>query len=191
MQCFVVEREALPDLGAKVIWQTVCTPKSEGGLGLKRLTDWNLVCQSRIVWLIFRGSDSFWIAWVKLNLLKGCSFWTAKAQPYHSCNLKKLLKFRDTFLPMIAFEVGDGKYIFLWHNPWHPKGPLLRHYGMAILYGSGSLMNAKLSTMIHHGDGNGLQPDQPAILTCNPFFLISTIRVRQIRLSGWAMAENG
>lgn len=58
---------------------------------------------------------------------------------------------REKYLPMLSFEVGDGRSIFLWHNQWHPRGPLLKFYGPTILYGSGTSTNAKLSTMIYNG----------------------------------------
>lgn len=134
--------------GAKVRWEVVCLPKSEGGLGIKRLQDWNISCLARLVWLIFSGSESLWIAWVHSTLLKGRSFWTVKIHLYHSWCWKKILKLRDKFLPMMKFLVGNGETIFIWHDPWHPRGPLLQYYGSAILYGSGASYNAKLPIMI-------------------------------------------
>jgi len=29
--------------GAKVAWELVCLPKKEGGLGTKRITEWNKI----------------------------------------------------------------------------------------------------------------------------------------------------
>lgn len=137
--------------GAKVKWDAVCKPKSEGGLGLKSMVDWNIVCQGKMVWKLFSGTESLWVAWVQANILRGQSFWTVKAHSYHSWCWKKLLKLRDKFCPLLLFAVGDGKRIFVWHDPWHPKGPLLKHFGPGVLYGSGSSINAKLSSMIHNG----------------------------------------
>lgn len=62
-----------------------------------------------------------------------------------------MIKIRDKFLPLLSFVVGDGKSIFAWHDPWHHRGALLRHYGDAVIYGSRSSFNAKLSNMIHIG----------------------------------------
>lgn len=42
----------------KVSWGKLCRPKDEGGLGLKRLGDWNKACLARIIWMLFRGSDT-------------------------------------------------------------------------------------------------------------------------------------
>lgn len=40
-----------PVTGAKVNWDQVCRPKEEGGLGIKRLIEWNVACLVRLVWM--------------------------------------------------------------------------------------------------------------------------------------------
>lgn len=62
--------------GAKTNWETVCLPKSEGGLGLKLLLDLNNACSLRLIWLLFSGAGSLWIAWVNTYLIKGKNFWS-------------------------------------------------------------------------------------------------------------------
>ena len=39
--------------GAKVVWAAVCLPKAEGGLGLRRLLEWNKTLYLRLIWLLF------------------------------------------------------------------------------------------------------------------------------------------
>lgn len=67
-------------LGAKVRWAQVCMPKEEGGLGLKRLAEWNVACIARISWMVYSGTDTLWIAWMKTNVLKGKSFLLVRAK---------------------------------------------------------------------------------------------------------------
>lgn len=45
--------------GAKISWISVCTPKNEGGLGLKRLEDWNQFLALKLIWLLFAAGGSF------------------------------------------------------------------------------------------------------------------------------------
>lgn len=47
-------------------------------LKMKKLQDWNKVYLTRIVWMLFSGKDTLWIASVKANLLNGKSFWVIK-----------------------------------------------------------------------------------------------------------------
>ncbi|PKI76621.1 hypothetical protein CRG98_002930 [Punica granatum] len=46
---------------AKIAWDTICLPKNEGGLGIKRLAVWNNACIMRFIWLIISGAGSLWI----------------------------------------------------------------------------------------------------------------------------------
>jgi len=71
-----------PDLkksGAKVSWEHLCSPKQEGGLGLKAIQVWNKAAISKHIWfLISGGEQSMWCQWVKSYLLRGKSFWDVK-----------------------------------------------------------------------------------------------------------------
>lgn len=87
----------------------MCRPKSEGGLGLRRLKDWNMACLARIVWMLFGGKETLWIDWVKVNLLKGRSFWIVKPCAQSSWCWKKILKLKSLVKPMIVYELGNGK----------------------------------------------------------------------------------
>ncbi|XP_024004423.1 uncharacterized protein LOC112081868 [Eutrema salsugineum] len=46
---------------AKVAWDSVCTPKEAGGLGLKRLHDLNQVFGLKLIWLLFAGNGLLWV----------------------------------------------------------------------------------------------------------------------------------
>lgn len=57
-------------------WDQVCTPKEEGGLGVKKYrTGINLVWQD-LFSLYFAEADTLWIVWVYEHLLKANCFWT-------------------------------------------------------------------------------------------------------------------
>lgn len=64
-------------MGAKVAWEEVCKPKTEGGLGLRRLRDVSRVFAYRLIWRLFTMSGSLWVAWSKQNLMKKGTFWSA------------------------------------------------------------------------------------------------------------------
>lgn len=90
--------------GAKVKWTKICSPKKEGGLGLKKIEDWNKAYIARLIWLLFAGSKSLWIAWVHAHLLKDQSFWTSKLHSGISWTRRKILNFRETGRKLVKFR---------------------------------------------------------------------------------------
>ncbi|XP_039021875.1 uncharacterized protein LOC120154125 [Hibiscus syriacus] len=73
--------------GARVSWQKICLPKSEGGLGLKDLKTWNKACMMSLI----------------KNILAG------EVKPYMSWSLKQILMLRteaSSILPSISKKIG-------------------------------------------------------------------------------------
>lgn len=46
---------------AEVAWEVLARPKQEGGLGLKKLSDWNKTKILRHIWDIFAIAGSIWV----------------------------------------------------------------------------------------------------------------------------------
>lgn len=63
---------------SKVTWEIICSQKSEGGLGLKRLKEANKVCCLKLIWRILSSKPSLWVSWVKNYILHQNSFWAIK-----------------------------------------------------------------------------------------------------------------
>ena len=55
---------------AKVGWESLCLPKEEGGLGLRRIKDWNDAKIMKHIWSLFYRKDSIWVALVREVLLR-------------------------------------------------------------------------------------------------------------------------
>lgn len=141
-----------PDLkhsGAKVSWEHLCSPRKEGGLGFKSLQVWNKAAMAKHIWyLVSGGEQSMWCQWVKSYLLKSKSFWKVKIPSSPSWTWRKLLQLRPLIHPFILYEIGDGSSTFLWHDNWHPLGPLVARFGNRIIYDSGLSDDAKVSTIL-------------------------------------------
>lgn len=58
------------------------------------------------------------------------------------------MKLIPLFRPVVLHIIGNGKRIFLWHDSWHPKGPLLQAYGHKIFNDFGLPLSSKLSVVI-------------------------------------------
>lgn len=61
----------------KVAWKDICKLKKEGGLGMRSLKEINLVSCLKLVWRIL-SSNSVWVNWIKIYLIRKGSLWTVK-----------------------------------------------------------------------------------------------------------------
>lgn len=57
LNAFLWKGVDLKSHGVKVAWSTVCLPKSEGGLGFKRLKDWDVSSMLRHLWAVCKKED--------------------------------------------------------------------------------------------------------------------------------------
>lgn len=81
--------------GEKVSWETVCSPKEWGVLGLLCLMKLNLVYGIKLIWLLFAGSESLWVS----NI---CSWiW------------RRLMKLSYLAKPFILYHVNSGRILRL------------------------------------------------------------------------------
>ena len=110
---------------AKIKWESVCLPKEEGGLGLRRVKDLNDSNVMKHIWNLFYKKDSLWVAWVWRFYMRQGSLWNAKVPTNCSWSWRKILQLRERIRPLIKHKVGDGAATFLWHDSWNPVGPLL------------------------------------------------------------------
>ena len=132
----------------RVAWDKVCLPKQGGGLGLKRVHDWNKASILKHIWHLFTKSGSLWVAWVHENLLKGKCFWTVKKHQDCTYGWRTMLKLQEEARQFLRYEVGDGNKIFLWHDNWHPDGILFLKYGYRIVYDAASRVEAKVASVL-------------------------------------------
>ena len=139
---------------AKISWESVCLPKVEEGLGLRRIKDSNDANIMKHIWNLFYRKDSLWVAWVRRRYLRSGSLWCTKTPSICSWSWRKLLQLRDRVRPFIKHRVHNGKETFLWHDSWNPVGPLLPYYGDHIIYDSAIHKNARVAEVIEDGRWN-------------------------------------
>jgi len=136
---------------AKVAWNKLCCPKTEGGLSIKRLKEWNMATMLKHIWSLFAQSGSLWVAWLHSYCLKGRSLWNIAIPKVCSWSWNKLLNLCELAKEFISFKVGEGHSIFLWLDCWHPAGRLLDTYGFRIVYDTGSNLDARVSSVLIDG----------------------------------------
>lgn len=138
--------------GAKINWITVCTPKDEGGLGLKRLPDWNQVLALKLIWLLFAAGGSLWVSWMRINKIGSDNFWKLEPRRGDSWLWKKLCKLRAVARPFIVCEIGSGLTASFWHDNWTDLGPLIHLTGTRGPAVSGLHLEATVAEAITNGE---------------------------------------
>ncbi|CAN7134885.1 unnamed protein product, partial [Brassica rapa subsp. narinosa] len=115
---------------SKVSWETVCLPKDEGGLGLRRFQVWNKTLILRLVWLLFSESGSLWVAWHKQhNFNSSYHFWSQVESPTQSWSWRCILRSRPVAAQFLVSEVKNGSKTSFWFDNWSPLGPLIKCIG--------------------------------------------------------------
>ncbi|KAL0409483.1 UNVERIFIED_CONTAM: hypothetical protein Sradi_1882700 [Sesamum radiatum] len=113
---------------AKVSWAQVCKPTEEGGLGIRSVLLMNQALILKQVWRILQEDPrSIWVAWVLRHRLRHQTVWTfnVASAPWL---WKKLIKICSLLKDGLVYRVGDGGKFKLWHDIWHPRGPLIRTF---------------------------------------------------------------
>ena len=114
----------------KVAWAEVCTPRQEGGLGLRSIAEANKVCVLKLIWRILSAKGSLWVEWIKKHLIRRGSFWSVKENT--TCGSwiwKKLLKYRDIAKSFHRVEVRNGEDTSFWFDRWNAMGCLYDRFG--------------------------------------------------------------
>ncbi|GAV66478.1 hypothetical protein CFOL_v3_09988 [Cephalotus follicularis] len=133
---------------AKVSWAKVCSPKDEGGLGLRRAVDCNRAAMMRLVWDILTDRPSLWVRWCKAEILKGYSIWRLERKQSLSVTWKILLNLRAQVSAKLVYSVGRSSSWSLWYDPWFQNCPLISRLCGRVIYDLGLPRDATLSAVI-------------------------------------------
>jgi len=137
--------------GAKVSWESVCTPKDCGGLGLKRLLPWNKIIGLKLIWLIFASGGSLWVSWVRRNLIGQQCLWDLDFTNSGSWIWKSICKLRPLARPFIVCKVTSGITCNFWSENWTSLGPLINITGDLGPRVSGPPRNAVVVDAVREG----------------------------------------
>jgi len=161
---------------AKVSWKTVCLPKTQGGLGVKSLADWNLALMASHSWRILTNKDSLWVKWIHSYRLKDRNFWDAPIRSDVGWGWRKILGIRDKIRDFIVSQIGDGSATSAWFDNWHPVGPLCRHITPRNILNANLSLDARVRDIICNGSWicPQMRDDSNHLLSNHPPPVLST-----------------
>lgn len=151
LNAFLWNGVELKTAGVKVSWNAVCVPKSEGGLGFKRLNEWNIASMLRHLWALCKKEDILWVKWVHSNVIKNQFIWHMRLPSDSSWTLRKIFSLRLQGQRFIKSVIGNGQTTFLWLDNWHTLGPLFQKFGNRVVFNLGRSLCAKVSSIIVNG----------------------------------------
>ncbi|XP_013615074.1 PREDICTED: uncharacterized protein LOC106321329, partial [Brassica oleracea var. oleracea] len=151
IRAFLWTGPILKSTNAKVAWTEVWFPKREGGLGIRSLKEVNKVYGLKLIWRMLTGS-SLWGKWIRVNLLKGRSFWEVNLKMQTgSWMWHKMLKLRSVAKLFYKVEVGNGRHTSFWYDNWSRQGVLVDLLGARGFIDMGVRKNATVEDAVLYG----------------------------------------
>uniref|UniRef100_A0A2N9F2D7 Reverse transcriptase domain-containing protein n=1 Tax=Fagus sylvatica TaxID=28930 RepID=A0A2N9F2D7_FAGSY len=136
-----------------VKWDTVCSPVSKGGLGVRKLVPFNRALLDKWLWRFGVEDNRLWKRVLVERHGAGCGDWsTGWTRDSHGCGLWKgiMLGWND-FSAQVKFKVGRGNRVRLWHDRWCGDVPLKESF--PALYACASNKSATISEVLVRENG--------------------------------------
>jgi hypothetical protein len=109
-----------------VSWDVVCSPVKDGGLGIRRLVDFNKALLGKWLWRFGMEDHRIWrcVLVAKYGLRIG-GWCTDPVRGTHGCGLwKSIMGVWNQFFQHVEVWVGDGSRTSLWPDCWCGDSPL-------------------------------------------------------------------
>nr|GEU99172.1 hypothetical protein [Tanacetum cinerariifolium] len=110
---------------AKVLWDEVCLPKCEGGLGIMSLHHWNMDLMATHIYNVLLNKESLCVKWIHTYKLGSHSFWDVSLRGDECWGWHKLLQFREVVRPFFFAYIMNGKNTSAWYDSWCLHSPLI------------------------------------------------------------------
>ncbi|XP_059450878.1 uncharacterized protein LOC132181647 [Corylus avellana] len=104
-------------------WNSICTPKVFGGLGIRRMKDVNLALISKLGWKLLTGSDSLWVSQLSGKYLQSESFLSPSSLSSSSWLWKGILKSKPIISQGACHRIHSLSSLSVWNSSWIPTVP--------------------------------------------------------------------
>ncbi|KAL0454800.1 UNVERIFIED_CONTAM: hypothetical protein Slati_0819200 [Sesamum latifolium] len=104
-----------------IAWHKMCLPKEQGGLGFKRLKEFNLALLTKQAWRVSICPDSVIHKILSHKYFRGSTFFEAKLGSTPSYTWRSLWATWDILAAGLRWQVGNGNSIAVVGHPWLPQ----------------------------------------------------------------------
>ncbi|GJX32686.1 reverse transcriptase zinc-binding domain-containing protein, partial [Tanacetum coccineum] len=132
-------------------WETVCLPKREGGLGIRRLNCFNSALMSSHIWKLLTLKESLWVKWVHEYKIKDRNFWDIPLRGNMSWGWRKILSLRPSIRKFIRSKLGNGMNTSLWFDTWSVLEPIASFVSPRDIARAGLSLRSNVMDIIQQG----------------------------------------
>ncbi|CAH9135001.1 unnamed protein product, partial [Cuscuta epithymum] len=129
-------------------WERLCVPKKYGGMGFRRLHDFNLVMLGKQVWRLLTAPDSLLSKVFKARYFPRSSFIEAKIGGSPSFIWRSIMEAKPAIINNFRWRIGNGKSVNIWRDPWLPD----RSYPKPVSQVIQGLEETKVEGLISNGN---------------------------------------
>jgi hypothetical protein len=102
-------------------WDSICTPKALGGLGVRKMREVNLALITKLSWKLLNNSNSLWVSQLQGKYLNSNSFLSPHSLSSSSSWLwKGILKSHSFISKGAYFRIHSSSSLPIWSSLWIP-----------------------------------------------------------------------
>jgi hypothetical protein len=104
-------------------WSSICSPKAEGGLGFKRMHDFNVTLVAKLGWKMLTKSDCLWVNQLQTKYIKYGDFLSSPSSLTASWLWKGIQKIKPIIAAGTCLRVSRTSSSPIWTSNWVPTLP--------------------------------------------------------------------
>ncbi|XP_074355726.1 uncharacterized protein LOC141695374 [Apium graveolens] len=103
-----------------ISWERLCTVKEDGGLGFKRLREFNVAMLAKQAWRVINNANPLLTDLLRARYFPNSNFLDAKLGSSPSYVWRSLMEAQGVIRQGYRRRIGDGKDTKIWKVPWLP-----------------------------------------------------------------------
>jgi hypothetical protein len=104
-------------------WNSICLPKHEGGLGFRRMHEFNLSLITKLGWKMTTNTDCLWVKQLQKKYIKYGDFLSSPTSYSASWLWKGIQKIKPFLLSGACLKVSRNSAAPIWSSNWVPTIP--------------------------------------------------------------------
>ncbi|XP_051209407.1 uncharacterized mitochondrial protein AtMg00310-like [Lolium perenne] len=109
-----------------VSWETMCSPKFNGGMGFRDIELFNIAMLSRQAWRILQNPEALSSRILKATYYPATDFLDAPLGSHPSQVWRAIAEGRDAMKQGLIRQIGTGEGTHAWNQNWLPRDHMLR-----------------------------------------------------------------